>query len=158
MPVFPSTFSTVFSVGCKCTLSLLIRTIGHIHVNVGDYLYFPVPPPSLDITGVPLDVGFHAGLPLTLIARAEFPLAVDTPLSVSGVWSAPDDNSTRVSIVDPMLVQNRPTVYVSNYSLVLDMELDAGTYTFSLTISSSSAPFLTGTTISRARTITVLRK
>ena len=115
-----------------------------------------VPPPNLVITGVPQDEGFHAGLPLTLVARAEFPLAVDTPLSVSGVWSAPDDNSTRVSIVDPMLVQNRPTVYVSNYSLVLDTELDAGTYTFSLNI--SSAPFLMGTTISRARTITVLRK
>ena len=115
-----------------------------------------VPPPRLTITGVPRDEGFHAGLPLTIIARAEFSLAVDTPLSVSGVWSAPDDNSTRVSIVDPMLVHNRPTVYVSNYSLVLDMELDAGTYTFSLAI--SSAPFLTGTTISSSREITVLRK
>ena len=108
------------------------------------------------ITGVPRDEGFHAGLPLTFTARAEFPLAVDTPLSVSGVWSAPDDNRARVSIVDPMLVQNRPTGYVSNYSLVLDMELDAGTYTFSLNV--SSAPFLTGTTISSSRTITVLGK
>ena len=124
------------------------------------YTYFnpisTVPPPSLAITGYPRDDEFRAGHPLTFVARAEFPLAVDTPLSVSGVWSAPDDDSTRVSIVDPVVVQNRPTVYVSNYSLVLDMELDAGTYTFSLNI--SSAPFLTGTTISRARTITVLRK
>ena len=119
------------------------------------------PPPlvplfSLVITGSPRDEGFHAGLPLTLIARAEFPLAVDTPLSVSWMWSAPDDSRTRVSIVNPMLVQNRPTVYVSNYSLVLDMELDAGTYTFSLNV--SSAPFLVGTTISGTRTITVLCK
>ena len=119
-------------------------------------VYYLVPHPSLVITGVPLDGGFHAGLPLTFVARAEFPLAVDTPLSVSGVWSAPDDNSSRVSIVDPVVVQNRPTVYVSNYSLVLDMELDAGTYTFSLNI--SSAPFLTGTTISSSREVTVLGK
>ena len=119
-------------------------------------VFYLVPHPSLVITGVPLDEGFHAGLLLTFVARAEFPLAVDTPLSVSGVWSAPDDNSSRVSIVDPVVVQNRPTVYVSNYSLVLDMELDAGTYTFSLNI--YSAPFLTGTTISSSREVTVLGK
>ena len=76
---------------------------------------------------------------------------MDTPLNVGGVWTAPDDNMTRVSIVGPVLLQEDPTVYGSNYSLVLDMELDGGSYTLSLAI--SSGPFTMATTVSRTRTI-----
>ena len=122
-----------------------------------------VPPPTLVITGTPVDMGFHSGLNLTFTGRAEFDPAVDTPLVVNGVWSKtmPSSDLTadgRVGVLEPMLFQEGPAVYVS--SLTVDSldaaRNDSGNYTLSLTISSSQ-PFTTGTSITTTRTITVSR-
>ena len=121
-----------------------------------------VPPPTLVITGTPVDMGFHSGLNLTFTGRAEFDPAVDTPLVVNGVWSKtmPSSDLTadgRVGALEPMLLEEEPAVYVS--SLTVDSldaaRKDSGDYTLSLTISSQS--FTTGTSITTTRTITVSR-
>ena len=122
-----------------------------------------VPPPTLVITGAPVDVGFYSGLNLTFTGRAEFDPAVDTPLVVNGVWSKtmPSSDLTadgRVGVLEPMPLQEGPAVYVSSLTVdSLDASRnDSGNYTLSLTISSSQ-PFTTGTSITTTRTITVSR-
>ena len=109
-----------------------------------------------------MDMGFHSGLNLTFTGRAEFDPAVDTPLVVNGVWSKtmPSSDLTadgRVGVLEPMLLEEEPAVYVS--SLTVDSldaaRNDSGDYTLSLTI--SSQPFTTGTSITTTRTITVSR-
>ena len=125
-----------------------------------------VPPPTLTITGAPVDQGFHSGLNLTFTGRVEFSAAVDTPLIVSGVWSKvnpPSDLTTdeRVRIVPPELVgsgSGSGVVYESTLTVeTLDSTRgDSGDYTLSLTI--SSTPFTTGTSVITTRTITVLGK
>ena len=126
------------------------------------FFLLSVPTPSLIIIGSPVDEGFHTGLLLTLTGRAEFNPAVDTPLTVNGMWTKinPSSNLTadsRVSIKDPRQAQERPTmVYETSLTVnVLDMGRgDSGDYTVRLDISSLS--FTTGTTVSRTRNIVVL--
>ena len=118
--------------------------------------------PSLTITGSPVDEGFHTGLLLTFTGRAEFNPAVDTPLTVNGMWTKtnPSSNLTadsRVSIEGPRQAQERPMmVYETSLTVnLLDMgKGDSGDYMVRLNISSLS--FTTGTTVSRTRSIVVL--
>ena len=136
----------------------------HTHTHLTPHTSPPsVPPPTLVITGTPVDVGFHSGLNLTFTGRAVFDPAVNTPLVVNGVWSKtmPSSDLTadgRVGVLEPMLFQEGPAVYVSSLTVdSLDVARnDSGDYTLSLTISSSQ-PFTTGTSITTTRTITVSR-
>ena len=102
-----------------------------------------------------MDTGFHTGLPITFTGRAEFDPAVDTPLNVIALWMSPVDLTTdeRVSIKGPELVEASPIVYESNYSVLLEMGRDNGSYTLSLDI--SSVPYTTGIMDSVTRNITV---
>ena len=118
--------------------------------------------PSLAITGSPVDEGFHTDLLLILTGRAEFHPAVDTPLTVNGMWTKinPFSNlaaDSRVSIRGPRLAQVRPMmVYETSFTVdTLDMRRgDSGDYTVRLDI--SSLPFTTRTTVSLTRSIVVL--
>ena len=104
----------------------------------------PVPPPTVTITGSPLDERFHVGLALTFTGRAEFNPAVNSPLpNVEPLWlkTAPSSNLTtdeRVSISEAMMVGVDPTVLESNLTISPLRVGDVGTYTLSFTISSTS--------------------
>ena len=118
--------------------------------------------PSLTITGSPVDEGFHTGLLLIFTGRAEFNPAVDTPLTVNGMWTKTNPSSnlmadSRVTIKGPRQAQERPMmVYETSLTVnLLDMGRgDSGDYTIRLDISSLS--FTTGTTVSLTRSIVVL--
>ena len=118
--------------------------------------------PSLTITGSPVDEGFHTGLLLTLTGRAEFNPAVDTPLTVNGMWTKTNPSSdltadSRMSIKDPEQVSERPMmVYETSLTVnLLDMRRgDSGDYTVRLDISPLS--FATRITVSHTRSIVVL--
>ena len=118
--------------------------------------------PSLTITGSPVDKGFHIDLLLTLTGRAEFNPAVDTPLTVNGMWTKtnPFSNLTadsRVSIKGPHHVLDSPMMVFEIYLTVDTLNMrrgDSGDYTVRLDISSLS--FTTRTTISHTRSIVVL--
>ena len=118
--------------------------------------YPSVPPPSLTITGSPVDEGFHTGLLLTLTGRAEF-LALNIPITVVGSWTkdnSPDFTSDgRVSIKGPVLVESSPKVYETTLTVdVLDRARgDSGNYSIRLDIMT----FTTGTTATLTRSITV---
>ena len=118
--------------------------------------------PSLTIIGSPVDEGFHTGLLLTLTGWAEFNPAVDTSLTVNGMWTKinPFSNLTadsRVSIRGPRQAQERPMM-VYETSLIVDTlnmrRGDSGDYTVRLDI--SSLPFTTRITVSLTRNIVVL--
>ena len=119
-----------------------------------------VPPPSLTITGSPVDEGFHTGLLLTLTGRAEFNPAVNIPITMVGSWTK--DNSSditsdgRVSVEGPVLVQSSPKVYETTLTVdVLDRARgDSGNYSIRLDIMTSE-PFTTGITTTLTRSITV---
>ena len=116
-----------------------------------------VPPPMITITGFPLDEGFHTGLMLTFTTRAEFNLAVNSSLNVDALWSksAPSSDlkaDERVSIGEAVMVGVNPMVFESNLTIFPLRMSDVGTYTVSLTISSTQ-PFTVGTTASGQRTI-----
>ena len=118
--------------------------------------------PSLTITGSPVDEGFHTGLLLTLTGRAEFNPAVDTPLTVNGMWTKSNPSSdltadSRVSIKGPDQVLGSPMMVFEIYLSVDTLNMtggDGGDYTITLDI--SSLPFTTRTTVSRTRNIVVL--
>ena len=135
-------------------------TSNYIH-NVFTVVSSPsVPPPSLTITGSPMDEGFHTGLLLILTGRAEFNPAVNIPITVVGSWTK--DNSSditsdgRVSVEGSALVQSSPKVYETTLTVdVLDRTRgDSGNYSIRLDIMTSE-PFTTGTTAILARSITV---
>ena len=120
-----------------------------------------VPSPAVTITGSPINVGFHTGVLVTFTGRAEFNPAVDTPLTVEGVWSKTDPPSDlsaedRVTIGAVNMVGGSPMVFESNLTIdALEQEKgDSGTYTLSLNISSTQ-PNTLGTNTSQQRTIVV---
>ncbi len=122
-----------------------------------------VPPPTVTITGSPIDEGFHTGSLQTFTGRAEFDPAVDSFLNVVGMWAktAPSSDLTadgRVTVGEVVMVGGDPMVFVSNLTIntTNDM-LDNGNYTFSLTISSTQ-PNTVGTNVSVGRTIIVTSK
>ena len=117
-----------------------------------------VPPPSITITGSPLDEGFHLGFLLTFIGRAEINLAVDTPLNVNSSWSKsnPLSDLSNANITAALQVVVNPMVYETNLSVnLMDMVRDSGDY--SVTFSVTSGPFTTGSTNTTTRSINVLR-
>ena len=116
-----------------------------------------VPPPTITITGSPLDEGFHIGLLLNFTGRAEFNLAVDTPLNVSSTWSKsnPFSDLRNTNITTVVQVMKKPTVYETNLTLnLLDTEGDSGDYIITFITSSSS--FSAATADSYSRHITVM--
>ena len=118
--------------------------------------------PSLTITGSPVNNGFHTGLLLTLTGRIEFNLAVDTPLTVNGMWTKTNPFSdltadSRVSIKGPHQVLDSLMMVFEIYLTVDTLSMsrgDGGDYTITLDI--SSLPFMTGTTVSLTHGIVVL--
>ena len=119
-----------------------------------------VPSPAVTITGSPINVGFHTGVLVTFTGRAEFNPAVDTPLTVEGVWSKTDPPSDlsadeRVTIGAVVMVGGNPMVFESNLTINrLKEDEDSGTYTIFFNISTTQ-PNIVGIAISEQRRIMV---
>ncbi len=92
-----------------------------------------------------------------------FDRAVDSFLNVVGIWAKTDPSSDlstdgRVTVGEVVMVGGNPIAFVSDLTInTTDDQLDNGTYTFSLTISSTQ-PNTVGTTVSEGRTIMVTSK
>ncbi len=92
-----------------------------------------VPPPTLTITGTPVDEGFHTGLPLTFTGRAQFSPAVDTPLDVTVVWTKTTSSDLtaddRVTLTEAVMVGVSPMVFESTLSVnvLIGVEMTVGT-------------------------------
>ena len=116
-----------------------------------------VPPPSITLTGSPLDEDFHLGLLFTITGRAEFNHAVDTHLNVDSYWSKANllSDLSNANITSAVQVAVSPMVYVTNLTVyLLDMETDSGDY--SLTFNVTSGPFTAGTSNTTTRLINVM--
>ncbi len=122
-----------------------------------------VRPPTVSITGSPIDEGFHTGTLQIFTGRAVFNPAVDSFLNVVGMWAktAPSSDLSadgRVTVGEVVMVGGDPMVFVSNLTInTINGGLDNGTYTLTLNISSTQ-PNTLGTTVSEERTIMVTSK
>ena len=152
------------SIGGQASLNITVQSILWITSSCTELTFFllSVPMPSLTITGSPINEGFHTGLLLTFTGMAVFNPAVDTPLTVNGMWTKTNPFSdltvnSHINITEPTLVQERPMmVYETSLTVdTLDVRRgDSGDYMVRLDISSLS--FTTRTTVSHTRSIVVL--
>ena len=129
-----------------------------IYIYIYIYTLLTVPPPSITITGSPMDEDFHIGLLLTFSGRAEFNQYVDTPLTVDSSWDKtnPPSNLSNADITTAMEVGVSPTMYETNLTVnLMDTVADSGDY--SVTFSVPSGPFTVGTVSNTTRPIIVLR-
>ena len=114
-----------------------------------------VPPPTITLTSSSQEEGFHIGLLLTFTGRAEFDIAVDTPLNVSSAWSKSDPFSDLKNTIITSIeeVMGKPMGYETNLTIYLQNTME-GNENYILTIITSSSAFTAGITDTYTRTIT----
>ncbi len=123
-----------------------------------------VPDPTLTITSSPLDEGFYNGIGITLIGRAEFISAVDTPLNVTGSWfkTNPSTNITidtsRATVNGFIRVRDAPMVYETNLTIFSLDEQRGDGGDFNLRVEITSSVHTVQTTVNTTRNIAVLGK
>ena len=117
-----------------------------------------VPPPLMTISGAPRNMSFFRGLNLAFTCDIILDVVVDTSVTVQGTWNR---NGTdllnqldegRITISNPLLTMPPYQTTVSFSPLNVS---DAGTYECNATVTPQDTTFVTGTTSSISRTISV---
>ena len=123
----------------------------------------PVPPPTVVITGSPINSNFFTGLQLNLTCHIHIPSELlSVPISVTAQWTMSGTVLTSNSrlTVEEELVQVGPLLYQT--SLVfnsLDGRVDNGNYTCSVTVDAiPESVNVRGAAVSTTKAITVESK
>ena len=112
----------------------------------------------MTISGSPRNTRFFQGLNLVFTCNIVLDEAVDTSVTVQGSWNRNGSeqvdqlNEGRITISNPPL--NMPP-YQTTFSFIPLNVSDAGTYECNATVTPQDTTFVTGTTSSISRTITV---
>ena len=120
-----------------------------------------IPPPTVTITGSPINSHYFSGLQLNLTCHIQLPMLRGYRVSVSFQWSKSGSvlaSSGRMS-VDEGAVEVGPLLYQS--SLVfnsLDGDRDDGNYTCSVTVSPIDTSNLLPVTVTATHTVSVESK
>ena len=119
----------------------------------------------VNIAGSPRNTSFFQGLALTFTCSITLDAAVDTSVTVQGTW-----NRNRTELFNETVVVNgieQQRIAISNSSLALPLYqttltfnpinnvTDPGTYECIVTVSPQDTAFVTGSTSSNSRNITV---
>ena len=123
------------------------------------WFVFAVPPrpDQVEITSSPLNGGFFRGLDLTFTCSITLDNAVNTLVTVQGTWnrngtSLTDDGNRITVMSSPMSIIPPYTTTVRINPLSIS---DAGTYTCVVTVTPQNDTYVTGTTYTISRNITI---
>ena len=136
---------------CPHLLQLLSKRI----IN---FLLYTVPPPLMAISGSPRNTSFFQGLNLVFTCNIILDVAVDTSVTVQGTWNRNETelvdhlNVGRITVSNPPLTMPPYQTTVTFSPLLVS---DTGTYKCNATVTPQDTTFVTGTTSSISRTITV---
>ena len=129
---------------------------GAIH-NLILSLAVPPRPDLMDITVSPLsDYGFFAGLDLTFICNITLDGAINTPVTVLGMWYwngtvLPNDGNRITVMRNPMSIPPYTTSVRFNPVRISD----TGTYTCAVTVTPQNRTYVTGMTYNQSQSITI---
>ena len=129
---------------------------GAIH-NLILSLAVPPRPDLMDITVSPLsDYGFFAGLALTFTCNITLDSAINTPVTVLGMWyrngTILTNDGNRITVMrSPM---STPP-YTTSVRLNPVRISDTGTYTCAVTVTPQNRTYVTGMTYNQSQSITI---
>ena len=132
----------------------------YLFITSASVYIFPVPTPTLTITGSPRNSGFFRGLILTFTCLIEIHSSVDTDVTVEASWERngtllEDSSDRRTTVINTGLVESPYQTRVRFNAT--DFE-DAGVYNCSARIIPRMPEFILEETGCRTRIITVLCK
>ena len=123
--------------------------------RTADVLLHIVPRPMMTISGSPRNTSFFQGLNLVFTCNIILEEAVDTSVTVQGTWNRNESelvNEGRITISNPPLIMHPYLITVSFSPLNVS---DAGTYECNATVTPQDTTFVTGSTSSISRNISV---
>ena len=110
----------------------------------------------MDNTGSPLNEGFFDGLDITFTCSIALDSAVNTPVTVQGTWNRNGTNLTDVgNRITVMSIPMSMPPYTTTVRLNPLRISDAGTYTCVVTVTPENDTYVTGTTYTVSRNISV---
>ena len=118
-----------------------------------------VPPPTLVISGSPRNMDFFRGLDLTLTCSITLDEAVNTPVTVQGMWNrngtalvdGTDDG--RITVVNPAMTT--PPYQTTVRFNLLNNDTDTGLYECMATVNPANDTYITGNTATTSRNINI---
>ena len=123
-----------------------------------NFLLYTVPPPLMAISGSPRNSSFFQLLNLVFTCSIILDEAIDTSVTVQGTWNRNESELVDQLDVGRITISNPPLSmppYQTTVSFSPFFVSDTGTYECNATVTPQDTTFVTGTTSSISRNITV---